>query len=294
MLIRRFGAALFVRAPAKVNLFLELLGKRADGYHELETLLVAVNLYDSLEMVSQSGGAINLECTQPGLPTGPDNLVCRAAVLLKRYTGHAGGAAIRLVKRIPMAAGLGGGSSDAAATLAGLNCLWRLGLGWSELARLGAELGSDVSFFFRTPAAWCTGRGEIVTPVPLGRPLDLVLACPPVGLSTAEVFGGVTVPQRPLDGRAVREAAESGDVEALSRCLHNHLQATAQRICPAVSGALQALARTEPAGVLMSGSGSTVFALCRGPEEAWQVARDIRSARQEMGQPRVLVVQSCD
>jgi 4-diphosphocytidyl-2-C-methyl-D-erythritol kinase len=98
------------------------------------------------------------------------------------------GAAIQLTKRIPWAAGLGGGSSDAAATLAGLNDLWKLGLRTPELAALGAELGSDVPFFFQTPAAWCTGRGEQVIAVPLGRPLDLVLVCPDAGLATAEVY----------------------------------------------------------------------------------------------------------
>src|SRR2546423_11476155 len=106
MLIRRQGATVVVRAPAKVNLHLEVLGKRADGYHELETLIVAVSLYDSLELVSDASGTISLQCEEPALPTGPDNLVCRAAELLKRRTGSAGGALIRLRKRIPMAAGL--------------------------------------------------------------------------------------------------------------------------------------------------------------------------------------------
>src|SRR5262249_26974796 len=142
---------------------------------------------------------------------------------------------------------------------------------------------------FATPAAWCTGRGEIVTPLPLGRPLHLVLACPSAGLSTAEVFRGLALPERPLDGRAVREAALAGDVEALGRRLHSRLQATAERIDPVVTSTLQVLARTKPAGVLMSGSGSTVFALCRSPEEAWQVARDVRAVRQDTDPPRVLV-----
>src|SRR4051812_2749009 len=118
MLIRRQGAAVVVWAPAKVNLYLEVLGKRTDGYHDLETLIVAVSLYDSLELIAQPDGGIHLECDWPGLSTGPENLICRAAELLKRRTGYAGGASIRLVKRIPLAAGLAGGSSDAAATLA--------------------------------------------------------------------------------------------------------------------------------------------------------------------------------
>src|SRR5205085_2403024 len=179
-------------------------------------------------------------------------LVCRAAELVRRRAGHAGGVAIRLWKRIPLAAGLAGGSSDAAATLAGLNRLWRLGWTRAELAGLGAELGSDVAFFFFTPAAWCTGRGERVEPLSLGRPLDLVLACPAVGLSTAQVFRHVTVPAHPLVGDEVRRAAAAGDVVELGRRLHNRLQPVAERLCPAVADLRVRLASLGPAGQLMS------------------------------------------
>jgi 4-diphosphocytidyl-2-C-methyl-D-erythritol kinase len=293
MLIHRQGDAVCVRTPAKVNLFLEVLGKRADGYHDLETLMVAVSLYDSLEFRTNPSGDIRLECDEPGLTTGPENLICRAAELLRQRTGHTGGAEIRLWKRIPMAAGLAGGSSDAAAALVGLNRLWELGLSGPELTKLAAELGSDVAFFLSGPAAWCTGRGEMVTPLQLGRTLHLVLVCPNEGLSTAEVYRGVEAPQEPVSGKELLEAARAGDIETLGRRLHNRLQAPAKRQCPAVTGALEALERMQPAGVLMSGSGSTVFALCRSPEEAWQVARGLRPVRQDTDNPRVFVVTSC-
>src|SRR5262245_53525263 len=185
MLLHRAGTSVRALAPAKVNLFLEVLRRRPDGYHDLATLMVAVGLYDSLSFTANDTGEIRLGCDDPALPTGPDNLVCRAARLLRDRHGVRAGADILLAKRIPVAAGLAGGSSDAAATLAGLNRLWQLGLDNGELARLGAELGSDVAFFFSGPAAWCTGRGEIVEPVPMARPLDLVLVSPRVGLSTA-------------------------------------------------------------------------------------------------------------
>src|SRR5262249_61229920 len=123
---------------------------------------------------------------------GPDNRRVKAAELVRPRTGCARGAAVRLTKRIPMAAGLAGGSTDCAAALDGLNRLWRLGLSRDELARLGGELGSDVSFFFHTPAAWCTGRGEVVTPAPLGRPLDLVIVNPAAGPSTPALSPRVT------------------------------------------------------------------------------------------------------
>jgi 4-diphosphocytidyl-2-C-methyl-D-erythritol kinase len=283
-----------VWAPAKVNLFLEVLGRRPDGYHELATLMTAVSLYDTLELTGLPSGEVRLTCDHPSLPTGPENLVWRAVELVRQRTGRRDGVAVRLRKRIPLAAGLAGGSSDAAATLAGLNRLWHLGWGREQLANLGAQLGSDVAFFFSTPAAWCTGRGEVVEPLRLGRPLDFVLVCPPVGLSTADVFRAVTVPEQPRDGAAVRRAAEEGNVEALGRSLFNRLQPAAERLCPAVAELGERLAGLGPAGWLMSGSGSTVFALCRSPEEALLLSRALGTFREEGDGARVLVVRSCD
>jgi 4-diphosphocytidyl-2-C-methyl-D-erythritol kinase len=293
MLIRRRGPAVRVRAPAKVNLFLEVFGRRPDGYHELATLMVTVSLYDTLEFTEEPTGATRLSCDHPSLSTGPDNLVCRAVELVRRHAGRSGGVAVRLWKRIPTAAGLAGGSSDAAATLAGLSALWRLGWDRDELARLGAELGSDVPFFFFNPAAWCTGRGERVEPLRLGRPLDFVLVSPAVGLSTAEVFRGVTVPEAPRDGAASRRAAAAGDVEELGRQLFNRLQPAAERLCPDVAGLCARLAGLGPAGWLMSGSGSSVFALCRDAGEALRVARALSAAPEQTRGARVCIVRSC-
>lgn len=290
MLHARSADGVKVWAPAKVNLFLEVLRKRADGYHEIATLMVAVSLFDTLEFKEEPSGAIQLICDQPGLSTGPDNLVCRAAELL-RQSGGGQGARIVLTKRIPLAAGLGGGSSDAAATLEGLNRLWRLGHSSAELADLGAQLGSDVPFFFAAPAAWCSGRGEIVTPVTLGRRLDFVLACPAAGLSTAAVYGGVSIPEQPLAGAELRQAAADGDVAAIGRRLHNRLQPVAERICPEVAECRALLSGFGPAGALMSGSGSSVFALCRDRREAVRIVRGLRRS----GQPalRLFIVRSC-
>jgi 4-diphosphocytidyl-2-C-methyl-D-erythritol kinase len=276
-----------------VNLFLEVLARRPDGYYELATLMLAVSLYDTLEFTEEPTGATALHCDHPSLSTGPDNLICRAVELVRRESGRSDGVGIRLWKRIPMAAGLAGGSSDAAATLAGLNRLWHLGWDRGHMARLGAELGSDVSFFFAAPAAWCTGRGEQVEPLRLGRPLDLVLVAPPTGLSTAEVFRGVTVPTEPRSGAAIRQAVAAGDVMELGRQLHNRLQPAAERLCPDVAGLCARLSSLGPLGQLMTGSGSTVFALCRQPGEALSLARALNSARDELNGARVFVVRSC-
>ena len=293
MLSECYADAVVVWAPAKVNLFLEVLAKRADGYHEIATLMVAVSLFDTLEFKEDSSGDIQLWCDHPDLSTGPDNLVRRAAELLRQRTGCRRGAAIRLVKRIPLAAGLAGGSSDAAATLAGLNRLWRLGRSALELAGWGAELGSDVAFFFATPAAWCTGRGEQVAALPLGRPLTFVLACPAAGLATADVYRGVTVPEQPLSGAAIRRALTDGNVEEIARGLHNRLQPAAERLCPAVAQVRARLEALGPAGQLMSGSGSCVFALCRGHAETLRIARGLRDGLDEGVSLRVFLVRSC-
>ena len=294
MLIRRLADAVRVWTPAKVNLFLEVLGRRADGYHDLATLMVTVGLFDTVELREAASGDVSLACGHPDLSTGPDNLVCRAVDLVRRRFGVRTGVDVRLHKRIPMQAGLAGGSSDAAATLAGLNRLWRLGLEANELGRLGADLGSDVSFFFFAPAAWCTGRGEIVQPLRPGRPLDLVLACPRVGLSTAAVFRALRLPAQPVDGEAVRLAFQAGDVNAISRLLHNRLQEPAEELCPEVARVRRRLVECKPAGALMSGSGSTVFALGADAADASRIARALHSGREVGEQVRVCVVRSCD
>lgn len=293
MLIERFAGDVVVWAPAKVNLHLELLGKRPDGYHELETLMIAVNLCDTLVFQDDPSGALGLTCNRAELPTGPDNLVVRAAALLRDSTGCRRGSRIRLVKRIPVAAGLAGGSTDAAATLAGLNRLWDLGLDNAQLVKLCAKLGSDVAFFFHTPAAWCTGRGEIVTPVPMKQRLWLVLLCPKFGLATAEVYRKATVPTTPVPGDAIRQALAAGDVEQIGRHLHNRLQAPAETIQPAVADYQRRLEALGPAGARMSGSGSSLFAVCRDRQEALRIARELRPGPDRRLSPSVYAIRSC-
>jgi 4-diphosphocytidyl-2-C-methyl-D-erythritol kinase len=280
-----------VWAPAKVNLFLEVFGKRPDGYHEIATLMLAIRRFDTLCIKEDPSGEIGLHCNRSDLPTGPDNLIVRAARLFQKHAGESRGCRIRLVKRIPLAAGLAGGSSDAAATLLGLNRLWQLGLQGGELEKLGAELGSDVPFFFHLPAAWCTGRGEIVKPASFPRPLDLVLLCPNFGCPTAAVYRKVEVPAKPLEGAAVLAAAAAGDAEAIGRQLHNRLQPAAEAIAPKLAEYHERLAAMNPAGTLLSGSGSTLFAVCRNRDEAKRMAKELRD--RTAGECQVYVVRSC-
>lgn len=296
MLLLPCVSSVRVWSPAKVNLFLEVIRRRPDGFHDLATLMVTIGLYDALVFRPNSSDVIHLECDHPGLSTGPENLVCRAAQLLRDRFAIRKGVSISLSKRIPMAAGLAGGSSDAAATLAGLNRLWKLGLDAHALASLGAELGSDVSFFFHGPAAWCTGRGEIVEPLRPGqslRSLYLILVSPDMGLSTASVFKALTLSEPPREGVAIQEAFRKGDITALGRAMYNRLEEPAMRLSPEVRRIADRLRETASLGVMMSGSGSTVFALAQSAAEAGSYARVVKTIREDGIQARVHVVRVC-
>lgn len=295
---------ILVDAPAKLNLTLEVLGRRADGFHELRSLMVAIDLQDRLILEPAPDGSLTLTCDAPELSAGPDNLVMKAARLLQEYTGVKRGATIHLAKQIPWAAGLGGGSSDAASTLAGLNEFWELGLNRHELASLGGRLGSDVGFFFDAPAAWCWGRGEKTRPVRLGAELNFVLVSPIVGLSTPEVFRELNCGRRvdPEEESAAPEelvaALERGEIEQLALLLRNDLQDAAMRISPAVrewhARLREVMAGRE--GVLMSGSGSSLFALCRDRREALRVGEDLHRMPNldGMEHARISIVRTCN
>jgi 4-diphosphocytidyl-2-C-methyl-D-erythritol kinase len=274
MIVRTIAGGVEVLAPAKLNLFLEVLGRRPDGYHELETLMVAVSLHDTLTFTDDPAGAISLRCNEPSLPVGSDNLVVKAAERLKVATGSSRGARIVLEKAIPAQAGLAGGSSDAAATLAALNTLWELGLPTDRLDTLAGEIGSDVTFFAHTPAAVCRGRGERVEPVPLKEAYHFVLVCPPVGMSTADVYRYLIPPERPRPIGPVLEALACGGPAELGRSLFNRLQPTAEALRPELARVKDALAGPDSLfdGSLMSGSGSAYFGLCRDSAAASHAA----------------------
>ena len=262
-----------IAAPAKVNLFLELLNKRPDGYHELQTLLAPIDLYDTLEIHPRDDGELVLTCDAPGIPTGPENLVCIAAEALRTAFGVTEGASIRLTKRIPHEAGLGGGSSDAASALLALNAVWNLNRSIEELAPVAATIGSDVAAFLHAGPTWCTGRGEIVESIPAAKPLDLVIVKPPFGLSTAEVYRNARLPESPTSGTALCAALAAGDAVAVGRLTHNRLQPPAFALQPLANWVYDALLAQSPLSALLSGSGSCVFAIARDRPDALRIAR---------------------
>lgn len=263
------------RAPAKLNLFLEVLGRRPDGYHDLASLMVPLDWHDELSF--QPAAELKLTCDHPALDVGPGNLILRAGRLLQQAAGVARGAAIHLSKRLPWAAGLGGGSSDAAATLRGLNELWNLKLPPAELHQLAAQLGSDVNFFLVDGPAWCTGRGEQVAPLDLRLELAVLLVLPGFGLKTPEVFNRLQVPAVPRDVEAARRQwTQVDNVEPLHGLMFNRLQEPALALRPELADVPLMLAAADTAGEVvasqLSGSGSAWFAVCRSMTGAQRLA----------------------
>lgn len=282
-----------VQAPAKVNLFLRVVSRRPDGFHELETVMVKLShLADTLEFAPASENSVGLaiQLAYPprlgtlSVPVTEDNLVLRAVRLLQQATGCRRGVHIRLTKRIPPAAGLGGGSSDAALTLTSLNQLWGLGLSLRNQMELAAELGSDVPFFVAKDACQLgTGRGEQLSRIGLRAKLPLVLARPGSGLSTPAVYKNcVPEPEGPSVQDFTTALARSSPAQ-LARCLHNSLQPPAEQLNPEVVALLRLMGRQGAVAQQMTGSGSACFALCH----SWRQAREIADRLRCMGVPWV-------
>lgn len=256
---------LVAEAFAKVNRSLVVLGKRPDGYHELDTVFQAVGLTDRLTF--ERSDLLTLHVDDPSIPSGPENLVLRAARALAEAVGFRPRAAITLEKRIPSGGGLGGGSSDAAVTLLGLSALWELDLSLDLLSRVGARLGSDVPFFLHGGTARGLGRGERIEPLADFPPQAVVLVMPPFPVSTPAVFGRLEV--RAWDGLG-GGAFEAGDDPD-----RNDLEPAAEALFPALRDVRDALGRAGAARARLSGSGSTVFGLFPDVATAAEAARGL-------------------
>jgi 4-diphosphocytidyl-2-C-methyl-D-erythritol kinase len=259
-------------AAAKVNLALEVLSRRPDGYHEIATVMQTVDLSDRL--VLEEVDHLEVRTSAPGVPTDESNLAYRAAAALREAANLSRGVRITLDKRIPVAAGLGGGSTDAAAVLAGLNRLWELRWPAARLEELAVGLGMDVPFFLRGGAAHATGRGERLASLG-GAVLGLVLVNPRFPLSTAEVYARVT-PAGYSDGSRAREMAGALDSRRAGRVaasLYNGLELAARPAYPQIGQMQAALIAAGALGASMSGSGPTVFGVAR----SWEQARQIRA-----------------
>lgn len=307
--LHAYGASMYVTsgrtqfkawAPAKLNLFLEVLGRRTDGFHELDTLMLPISMCDTLVAESTADAPIRLhaewaerratrrqssaaaQCGIGQLPKSADNLVYRAFELVRRRycdpQGKTHGAVIHLTKRIPTEAGLGGGSSDAATALVLANRIWDLHLSFAELTELAAELGSDVPFFLYSTPCVCKGRGEIVTSVSTSsRVLHFVVVRPPEGLSTAKVFAKTEVVRRPRSSKKMVKVLSHGSIDQIGDHIFNRLQTAAFGQSEWINRLACLFERADVVAHQMTGSGSCYFGLCRSAKHATQLAGKINS-----------------
>lgn len=270
-----------IRAPAKVNLSLRVVGKRRDGYHLLDTVMVPVGLYDEIRITRPKSrtagkGVLKVTCNHPLVPSGRENLAYQAASLLLTKKGVLDPVHIHIRKRIPVGGGLGGGSSDAAATLQGLNRLFHLGLQSRELLSLAASLGADVPFFIRARPVRARGIGELLRPLPGFPRLWLIILYPGFPLSTRWVYQHLRFSKLTKDIENTRINFPLRDPEEVRRLLVNDLEKVAMRRYPRIAFLKERLFQEGAAGALMSGSGSSVFGIFSSAQRAREAFRRVR------------------
>lgn len=251
------------RAKAKINLTLDVLYKRPDGYHEVEMIMQTIDLSDHLLFQEIQSDRVEVSCTVPYIPTDERNLVYKAAKLLKTTYGINKGIAIHIDKRIPVSAGLAGGSSDGAATIRGLNRIWNLNLSVNEMQEFGAKLGSDIPFCISGGTALARGRGEQLIPLTPAPPMWVVLVKPSLAVSTADVYGNLqvsSITQHPSASRMQR-MIELGTSHGLIEELGNVLENVTCNLYPEVLRMKQKMSELSGTVSLMSGSGPTLFCL---------------------------------
>ncbi len=261
--------ALTLQAPAKINLCLSVLGRRADGYHELEMLMQMVGLYDEVR-VELAGKGVSVLCDSAAVPSGEGNIAYKAAAEMIAVAGSRAGLTIEIKKNIPVAAGLGGGSSDAAAVLAACNRLLGTGLGREKLAEIGARLGMDVPFFFYGPTALAQGRGEMLTSLAPPPRFWVLLANPGFETPTAWVYKNLNLE---LTKKRKCNKIAGLSMGQIAEGLHNDLESVTASAHPVIGRIEEALKAEGALGARMSGSGPTVFGVFE-TEAACKVATE--------------------
>ena len=268
---------LLVKAPAKINLALDVLHKRSDGYHEVEMIMTTIDLADRIELTLLNQDKIHILSHNRYVPDDQRNLAFQAAQLLKDRFNVKKGVLISIEKTIPVAAGLAGGSSDAAATLRGLNKLWDLGLSMDELAELGSEIGSDVSFCVYGGTALAKGRGEVITELPAPPTCWVILAKPFIGVSTAEVYRRLDVNRtNHPDIAGMIEAINNHDYQKVCGKVGNVLENVTLTLHPEVAQIKEQMKRFGADAVLMSGSGPTVFGIVQHDSRMHRIYNGLR------------------
>ncbi|BDH59923.1 4-diphosphocytidyl-2-C-methyl-D-erythritol kinase [Lysinibacillus sp. PLM2] len=280
---------LYVKAPAKINLTLDVLYKRPDNYHEVEMIMTTVDLSDRIGLELRKDNLIKISSTSSIVPDDERNLAYQAAQLLKDTYKVNEGVSITIDKEIPVAAGLAGGSSDAAATLRGLNKLWGLNLSLDTLAELGAKIGSDVSFCVYGGTALATGRGEKIEHISTPPACWIVLAKPKIGVSTASVYGGLQLNgiEHPKTSQMMR-AINENDYDLMCQSLGNVLESVTFKLHPEVVMIKEQMKKFGADGVLMSGSGPTVFGLVDNESRIGRIYNGLRGFCDEVFAVRLL------
>ena len=263
--------SLRVTAPAKTNLTLKVLRRRDDGFHEIETRMIPLGLRDDVHLKLIEPLEIQFRCVEPGVPRGADNLAVQAAQTFLERVDVETGVRIELTKRVPMGAGLGGGSSDAAAVLRGLNTLLETGLEREELADLAAELGSDVPFFVHEQACVCRGRGELVEPAPMDRELPILLARPPFPIPTPWAYS------RWEDSKEIPGVLYAPQVTPWGEMVNDLERPVFEKHLVLANLKMWLLEQRETQASLLSGSGSTMLAVLRNPAMGEGLAERIKA-----------------
>lgn len=280
---------IYEQAPAKINLTLDTLYRRDDGFHEVEMIMTSVDLIDRLSFELLDKDTIELHCDSAYIPTDQRNLVYQAATLLKQKFHVKQGVRIHLQKKIPVAAGLAGGSADCAAAFRGLNKLWQLNLTLDELATLSSQLGSDIPYCIYNKTALCRGRGEqlqFLNPLPNAW---CILAKPNISVSTADVYGALNCQQAPHPNTSqALHAIATSDYKGLCQSLGNSLESVTLQKYPQVLKLKEIMIKAGADAVLMSGSGPTVFALVHHENQVRRIYNALRGCCQEVYSVRLL------
>lgn len=266
--------SIILKGRAKINLTLDVVGKRENGYHDLEMIMQTVNLYDTIYIRKTKTEGIRLKANYSWLPTNEKNIAYRAAALFFERSGIKGSIAIEITKRIPVAAGLAGGSTDAAATLVGLNKLYGTGYSKQELMDMGLELGADVPFCVARGTMLAEGIGEKLTRLKSMPRTHVVLVKPPVSVSTAAVYKGLNINNIKThpDTKRVIKDLEEGNVEDIAANMANVLEEVTIPMHPVIAQIREDLVKQGAMGAMMSGSGSTVFGLFKSRAQAAKAA----------------------
>ncbi len=273
------------RGYAKINLHLDITGIMENGYHSVNTVMHSLSLCDTVVLTRRADSEYTVKCDVSAVPVGNDNLAVRAALLYKQAVSCACGADIYIEKRIPMAAGLAGGSADAAAVLRGMNELCGDPLSEEELCAIGSRLGADVPFCVCVSAAYATGKGDLLHPFPSMPDCTVVVACGGEGVSTPEAYGmldrlyggfAVGCGYVPRDMSALRESAERGDVISLAKSMYNIFEEPVLSVRPVAAGLRSILLENGAIGAMMSGSGPSVFGIFTDEKSALRAAEAIK------------------